>query len=221
MRWRHPEKGLIYPGGFIDLAEETGLIVPLGHWVLATACGQLALWARHPATAHLRLAVNVSARQFRQPSFADEVRSLLEHTGAPADRLKLELTESSLIEDAEGVIERMETLRALGIRFALNDFGTGYSSLAYLKRFPVDELKIDRLFVSGLLSDRGDHQIVRSVIDLAHNFELRAVAEGVEEEAIRAELGRMGCDLVQGYLVSRPLPEREFRAWWLARGKGR
>ncbi len=126
-----------------------------------------------------------------------------------------------MIGDAERTMAMLTRLKGTGVQLAIDDFGTGYSSLAYLKRFPVDELKIDRLFVSGLLADRGDHQIVRSVIDLAHNFELRAVAEGVEEEDTRAELARMGCDLVQGYLISRPLPEREFRAWWASREKGR
>ncbi|MBV2264731.1 MAG: EAL domain-containing protein [Thauera sp.] len=212
VRWRHPEKGLIHPGGFIDLAEETGLIVPLGHWVLATACGQLALWARHPATAHLRLAVNVSARQFRQPSFADEVRSLLEHTGAPADRLKLELTESSLIEDAEAVIERMETLRALGIRFALDDFGTGYSSLAYLKRLPLAQLKIDQSFVRDLMSDPNDASIVRTILALGDSLGLAVIAEGVETEAQYAFLAAHGCRAYQGYLFGRPVARDVFEA---------
>jgi EAL domain-containing protein (putative c-di-GMP-specific phosphodiesterase class I) len=149
----------------------------------------------------------------------DIVEQALGTWGIPADRITLEITESSMIGDAERTMAMLTRLKGTGVQLAIDDFGTGYSSLAYLKRFPVDELKIDRLFVSGLLTDRGDHQIVRSVIDLAHNFDLRAVAEGVEEEAARAELARMGCDLVQGYLVSRPLPEREFRSWWTAREK--
>ncbi len=141
--------------------------------------------------------------------------------GVDPAKLTLEITESAMIGDAERSMAMLTRLKSTGVQLSIDDFGTGYSSLAYLKRFPVDELKIDRLFVNGLLTDRGDLQIVRSVIDLAHNFELRAVAEGVEDEATRAELARLGCDLAQGHFLSRPLPERDFRAWWKAREKGR
>ncbi len=212
LRWRHPHKGLLAPGGFIELAEDTGLIVPIGHWVLETACRQLARWAQRTQTAHLQLAVNVSARQFRQPSFADEVRALLELTGAPAERLKLELTESSLIEDAEGVIDRMEALRALGIRFALDDFGTGYSSLAYLKRLPLAQLKIDQSFVRDVISDPNDATIARTILALGSNLGLAVIAEGVETEEQYAFLAAQGCRDYQGYLFGRPVPLDVFEA---------
>ncbi len=212
LRWRHPHKGLLAPGGFIELAEETGLIVPIGHWVLETACRQLARWAQRAQTAHLRLAVNVSARQFRQPSFADEVRALLESTGAPAERLKLELTESSLIEDAEAVIERMQALRALGIRFALDDFGTGYSSLAYLKRLPLTQLKIDQSFVRDVMSDPNDATIARTILALGSNLGLAVIAEGVETEEQYDFLAAQGCRDYQGYLFGRPVPMEMFEA---------
>jgi diguanylate cyclase (GGDEF)-like protein len=212
LRWRHPHKGLLAPGGFIELAEETGFIVPIGHWVLETACRQLARWAQRAQTAHLRLAVNVSARQFRQPSFADEVRALLESTGAPAERLKLELTESSLIEDAEAVIERMQALRALGIRFALDDFGTGYSSLAYLKRLPLTQLKIDQSFVRDVMSDPNDATIARTILALGSNLGLAVIAEGVETEEQYDFLAAQGCRDYQGYLFGRPVPMEVFEA---------
>ena len=212
LRWRHPHKGLLAPGGFIELAEETGLIVPIGHWVLETACRQLARWAQQAQTAHLRLAVNVSARQFRQPSFANEVRALLESTGAPAERLKLELTESSLIEDAEAVIERMQALRALGIRFALDDFGTGYSSLAYLKRLPLTQLKIDQSFVRDVMSDPNDATIARTILALGSNLGLAVIAEGVETEEQYDFLAAQGCRDYQGYLFGRPVPMEVFEA---------
>jgi diguanylate cyclase (GGDEF)-like protein/PAS domain S-box-containing protein len=212
LRWRHPEKGLLYPAAFIDLAEETGLIVPLGYWVLETACNQLAQWAARPEMAHLRLAVNVSARQFHQPAFADQVRELLQRTGAPADRLKLELTESTLIEDAECVIEHMACLRALGIRFSLDDFGTGYSSLAYLKRLPLTQLKIDQSFVRDVLSDPNDATIVRTILALGNSFGLSVIAEGVETEEQCAFLAENGCRDYQGYLFSRPVPLVDFEA---------
>ncbi len=212
LRWRHPHKGLLAPGGFIELAEETGLIVPIGHWVLETACRQLARWSLQAQTAHLQLAVNVSARQFRQPRFADEVRALLAQTGAPAERLKLELTESSLIEDAEGVIERMEALRALGIRFSLDDFGTGYSSLAYLKRLPLAQLKIDQSFVRDVMSDPNDATIARTILALGSNLGLAVIAEGVETEEQYDFLAAQGCRDYQGYLFGRPLPMEMFEA---------
>jgi diguanylate cyclase (GGDEF)-like protein/PAS domain S-box-containing protein len=212
LRWRHPHKGLLAPGGFIELAEETGLIVPIGHWVLETACRQLARWAQRAQTAHLRLAVNVSARQFRQPSFADEVRALLASTGAPAERLKLELTESSLIEDAGAVIERMQALRALGIRFALDDFGTGYSSLAYLKRLPLTQLKIDQSFVRDVMSDPNDATIARTILALGSNLGLAVIAEGVETEEQYDFLAAQGCRDYQGYLFGRPVALEVFEA---------
>ena len=212
LRWRHPARGLICPSSFIGLAEETGLIVPIGIWVLRTACIQLAAWAARPEAAHLRLAVNVSARQFRQAGFTDQLRELLAATGAPADRLKLELTESTLIEDAEAVVERMEELRALGIRFSLDDFGTGYSSLAYLKRLPLSQLKIDQSFVRDVMSDANDAAIVETILGLGCSLGLSVIAEGVESEDQFAFLTARGCREHQGYLFGRPMALRDFEA---------
>ncbi len=219
LRWRHPTSGPISPTTVVGIAENTGTIGSLTFWVLNTVLRNAAQLAKEGITP--RFSVNLSTRTLVEHELPDIVEQALGTWSVEPGRITLEITESSMIGDAERTMAMLTRLKGTGVQLSIDDFGTGYSSLAYLKRFPVDELKIDRLFVSGLLSDRGDHQIVRSVIDLAHNFELRAVAEGVEDEAIRAELGRMGCDLVQGYLVSRPIPEREFRAWWLARGKGR
>jgi diguanylate cyclase (GGDEF)-like protein/PAS domain S-box-containing protein len=212
LRWRHPARGLIFPGSFIGLAEETGLIVPIGTWVLRTACLQLAAWAARPETAHLRLAVNVSARQFRQAGFTDQLRELIVLTGAPASRLELELTESTLIEDAEAVVERMEELRALGIRFSLDDFGTGYSSLAYLKRLPLSQLKVDQSFVRDVMSDANDATIVETILGLGGSLGLSVIAEGVESEDQFAFLAARGCREHQGYLFGRPMGLRDFEA---------
>lgn len=212
LRWRHPARGLIFPGSFIGLAEETGLIVPIGTWVLRTACLQLAAWAARPETAHLRLAVNVSARQFRQAGFTDQLRELIVLTGAPASRLELELTESTLIEDAEAVVERMEELRALGIRFSLDDFGTGYSSLAYLKRLPLSQLKVDQSFVRDVMSDANDATIVETILGLGDSLGLSVIAEGVESEDQFAFLAARGCREHQGYLFGRPMGLRDFEA---------
>jgi len=186
--------------------------VPIGIWVLRTACIQLAAWAARPEAAHLRLAVNVSARQFRQAGFTDQLRELLAATGAPADRLKLELTESTLIEDAEAVVERMEELRALGIRFSLDDFGTGYSSLAYLKRLPLSQLKIDQSFVRDVMSDANDAAIVETILGLGGSLGLSVIAEGVESEDQFAFLTARGCREHQGYLFGRPMALRDFEA---------
>ena len=219
LRWRHPTSGPIPPTTIIGIAENTGIIGSLTFWVLNAVLRNAAHLAKEGITP--RFSVNLSTRTLVDHELPDIVEQALGTWGVPAGRITLEITESSMIGDAERTMAMLTRLKGTGVELAIDDFGTGYSSLAYLKRFPVDELKIDRLFVSGLLADRGDHQIVRSVIDLAHNFDLRAVAEGVEEEDTRAELARMGCDLVQGYLISRPLPEREFRAWWASREKGR
>ncbi len=219
LRWRHPTSGPISPTTVVGIAENTGTIGSLTFWVLNAVLRNAAQLAKEGITP--RFSVNLSTRTLVEHELPDIVEQALGTWSVEPGRITLEITESSMIGDAERTMAMLTRLKGTGVQLSIDDFGTGYSSLAYLKRFPVDELKIDRLFVSGLLTDRGDHQIVRSVIDLAHNFELRAVAEGVEDEAIRAELARMGCDLVQGYLVSRPLPEREFRAWWLAREKGR
>lgn len=212
LRWWHPTRGLLSPGAFIQLAEETGLIVPLGHWVLETACKQLASWAGRPETSGLVLSVNVSARQFQQPGFTEEVAELLQRTGAPANRLKIELTESVLLEHAEEAIRNMERLCSLGIGFSLDDFGTGYSSLAYLKRLPLTQLKIDQSFVRHVTTDPSDATIVRTILALGDSLGLSVIAEGVETEDQLALLAQSGCKDYQGYLFGHPLPLREFEA---------
>jgi diguanylate cyclase (GGDEF)-like protein/PAS domain S-box-containing protein len=206
LRWRHPRRGLVSPAEFIGLAEQSGLILGVGQWVLRTACRQLVAWAREPATRALSLAVNVSARQFRQNDFVAQVQAVLEETGADPQRLKLELTESVLISDVEDAIRKMGALRERGVRFALDDFGTGYSSLSYLKRLPLDQLKIDQGFVRDVLTDPNDAAIVRTILALAQSMELQAVAEGVESEGQRQFLLDNGCTVFQGYLFGRPGP---------------
>jgi diguanylate cyclase (GGDEF)-like protein/PAS domain S-box-containing protein len=210
VRWQHPERGLVSPAEFIPLAEETGLILPLGQWVLRTACNQLALWAARPETAHLTLAVNVSARQFSLPNLVEEVLALIKYTGAPAGKLKLELTESLLLDNAEDIIAKMLALKTHGVGFSLDDFGTGYSSLSYLKRLPLDQLKIDQSFVRDVLSDSNDAAIARTIVALGQSLGLGVIAEGVETEAQRNFLADNGCLAYQGYLFSRPLPLAEF-----------
>ena len=213
LRWSDPKRGMVSPAEFIPLAEETGLILPIGNWVLETACRQLALWAKEPAMAHLTVAVNVSAKQFHQRDFVDQVLSALGRTGAKPDRLKLEMTESLLLAHVEDVIAKMNALKGGGVTFSLDDFGTGYSSLSYLKRLPLDQLKIDQGFVREILSDPNDAAIARMVIALADSMGLSVIAEGVETEAQRDFLSALGCHHYQGYLFSRPLPIQEFEAF--------
>ena len=210
LRWQHPERGMVSPAEFIPLAEESGLILPLGHWVLHTACRQLVAWAAQPALSHLTLAVNVSARQFGLPNFVEEVLALVDHTGADPYKLKLELTESLLLENAEDIIDKMMALKARGVGFSLDDFGTGYSSLSYLKRLPLDQLKIDQSFVRDILTDPNDAAIARMIVALARSMGLAVIAEGVETQAQRDCLGNNGCRSYQGYLFSRPLPPEAF-----------
>ncbi|WP_066704867.1 sensor domain-containing protein [Curvibacter delicatus] len=206
VRWQHPQRGLVGPGEFIDLAEQTGLILPIGQWVLQAACQQLVAWEGQAATQGLTLSVNVSARQFRRSDFVAQVLAVLHDCGADPQRLKLELTESVLLSDVEDAIRKMSALRSCGVRFALDDFGTGYSSLAYLKRLPLDQLKIDQTFVRDVLEDANDAAIVRTILALAHSMDLMAVAEGVETEGQRQFLLANGCTLFQGYLFGRPVP---------------
>jgi len=210
IRWSHPQRGIVAPGGFISLAEETGLILDLGSWVLETACEQIALWARSQETAHLAVAVNISALQFRQPEFVQQVLDALRRTGADPRRLKLELTESMLVDNIEEVIAKMTSLRALEIGFSLDDFGTGYSSLSYLKRLPLDQLKIDRSFVRDLPADSSSGAIAEAIISMGKAMGMPVIAEGVETEEQRAFLARLGCHSFQGFLTSRPLPLIEF-----------
>jgi diguanylate cyclase (GGDEF)-like protein len=213
VRWQHPQRGIVSPGEFISLAEDTGLILSIGHWVLETACAQLTLWASRPEMTHLTIAVNVSARQFYQQDFVDQVLAVLDQTGANPKRLKLELTESLLVDDVEGVILKMSALKSRGVGFSLDDFGTGYSSLSYLKRLPLDQLKIDQGFVRDILTDSDDAAIAKMVVALAESLGLSVIAEGVELEAQRDFLARHGCHAYQGYLFSRPLALKEFESF--------
>ena len=213
LRWQHPERGLVSPLEFIPLAEDTGLILSVGHWVMESACSQLASWAAKPEMAHLTIAVNVSASQFHHREFVKQVLDALELSGANPQRLKLELTESLLVRDIEDVIEKMTTLRATGVTFALDDFGTGYSSLSYLKRLPLDQLKIDQAFVKDILTNANDAAIAKMIVSLAEAMGLTVIAEGVETEAQRGFLELQGCRAYQGYLFSHPLPMDRFEAF--------
>ena len=206
VRWQHPQRGLVYPLEFIHQAEASRLIVPLGRWVLETACRQLAAWAAQPDTALLTVAVNVSGRQLHQVDFVDQVLAVLRDTGADPHRLKLEVTESVLLHDIEDVVAKMTALRAEGVGFSLDDFGTGYSSLIYLKRLPLAQLKIDQSFVRDVLTDGNDAAIARTVIALGQSLGLAVIAEGVETEAQRDFLARHGCRNYQGNLFGRPGP---------------
>ncbi len=209
LRWNHPERGRVPPGVFIPVAESHGLIVEIGRWVLEEACRQLAVWAEDPVRSHWSIAINVSARQLYEADFVARVEQVLAATGANPSHLRLEITESMLQEDLERTIGKMASLRLKGVRFSLDDFGTGYSSLSYLKRMPIDQLKIDRSFVSGVQNDRNDAAIVRTILSLAASLEVEVVAEGVEEEDQFAYLVQHGCQFFQGYLVARPVPAAE------------
>lgn len=206
VRWQHPVRGLVPPMAFIPVAEQTGLILPLGHWVLEQACAQLVRWAQDETTAHLTVSVNVSARQFRQQDFAVKVLNLLQTTGANAHQLKLELTESLLLSDVQDAILKMAELNAVGVSFSLDDFGTGYSSLSYLRQLPLQQLKIDQSFVQEMLSGHNDAVIARTVLALGLNMGLGVVAEGVETADQQAYLVSHGCRMFQGYLFGRPVP---------------
>ncbi len=213
VRWRHPLRGLVSPIEFIRVAETSDLILPLGAWILEEACMQLTRWANQPGFAHLTLAVNVSARQFQQPDFVQLVLTVLARTGANPMRLKLEITESMLIDDIESIIEKMTTLKAQGVAFSLDDFGTGYSSLSYLKQLPLDQLKIDRSFVHDVLTDPNDAAIARMVIVLAETLGLEVIAEGVETAAQQTLLTSQGCQNFQGFYISRPVTDTQFEAF--------
>lgn len=210
LRWHHPQRGMVLPAEFVPATEESGLILALGDWVLETACTQLLAWATQPATASLCLAINVSPRQFRQTDFVDRVLAVLAASGADPRKLKLELTESLLLDDVTQTIAKMEALKANGVGISLDDFGTGYSSLTYLKRLPICELKIDRSFVRDILGSPDDAAIVSTILTLARNMGIEAIAEGVESEAQRVFLFGLGCKAFQGYLFGHPLPLVEF-----------
>ncbi|HEY5801149.1 MAG TPA: EAL domain-containing protein, partial [Burkholderiaceae bacterium] len=210
LRWQHPQRGMVPPAQFIPVAEECGLILPLGAWVLASACAQLALWAHQPRFAHLTLAVNVSPRQFNQPGFVSQLLALLVDTGADPSRLKLELTEGLLLESTGAVIDTIVALKQAGVGFSLDDFGTGYCSLSYLKRLPPDQLKIDQSFVRDLPANASDAAIVRTIVALGHSLGIAVIAEGVETAAQRDALHIAGCHAYQGYLFGKPLPLAQF-----------
>jgi len=213
LRWEHPQRGMVSPGVFIPLAEESGRILGIGRWVLERACDQLAQWSDLPTRRDLTISVNVSPVQFRQADFVGMVRELLATTGADPRRLVLEVTESLFLQDPVVARDTMQSLSELGVRFALDDFGTGYSSLGYLKRLPLDELKIDQSFVRDLLESPADAAIVETIIALADRLGMRVIAEGVESEAQAEWLRAHGCRRFQGYLYARPAP--------LAAGTGR
>lgn len=209
LRWDHPTKGLQLPKEFIPVAERNGLILPIGHWVLNVACQQLKTWAACPATANLTLSVNVSVQQFREAGFVAQVLSIIESVDIDPSRLRLELTESILIDDMEDVIEKMEVLKASGVGLVLDDFGTGYSSLNYLRRLPLSQLKIDQTFVRNIPNNLQDQAIARAIIALGTELELKVIAEGVENERQLQCLIEQGCKAFQGYFLGAPVPIRE------------
>ncbi|RFP23023.1 EAL domain-containing protein [Duganella sp. BJB488] len=212
VRWAHPQRGLVPPAEFIPVAEESNLILPLGRWVMREACQRLAAWAGDARTAGLEMAVNVSASQFHRPDFVEHVLETLAQTGARAARLRLELTESLLLKDVGGTVEKMQRLRAAGVSFALDDFGTGYSSLSYLHRLPLDQLKIDRSFIWGAAKEDSGAAIVRIIVSLGKALNMSVLAEGVETQQQLDFVIAEGCQYYQGYLFSKPLPEPELLA---------
>jgi EAL domain-containing protein (putative c-di-GMP-specific phosphodiesterase class I) len=211
LRWHHPERGVIAPAEFVPVLEETGLIVPVGEWVVRRACEDLKAWQASNLRV-LPVAVNLSARQFRQQQLDARIRSLVRNAGVDPQLIELEITESQLMQDPDHAIRVMNALRDAGIRIAIDDFGTGYSSLSYLTRFPVAALKIDRSFVADALSDAADAAIVRTIIDMAHTLNFTVVAEGVETDGQMDFLRQFGCEQGQGYLFARPMPASEFAA---------
>ncbi len=210
IRWRHPRMGNIPPADFIPLAEETGLIVPIGNWVLRAACAQLAQWETQPETRHLTMSVNVSASQFRQPDFVQSVTEIVRLSGITPSRLKLELTESMFVDNVESTTAKMNALTAIGIVWSLDDFGTGYSSLSVLHRFPLGQIKIDKAFVRDMLTNKSNMVVTEAIIALAANLNLQVIAEGVETVAQLNRLREAGCHAYQGYLFSPPVDIEAF-----------
>jgi EAL domain-containing protein (putative c-di-GMP-specific phosphodiesterase class I) len=226
LRWQHPTLGILAPGHFLSAAEESGLIVPIGEWVLRTACAQNARWARDGHRG-LRVSVNVASQQFLEPDFASVVRQALEASGLPPVSLELELTESSLLRDVNITVDTLRTLKDLGVRLAIDDFGTGYSALAYLKRLPIDVLKIDQSFVRSLCTDPADATITQTIVELAAGLNLTTIAEGVETFEQLLLLGSFGCKRMQGFLFGQPVPAEMFTHWlenppfrWIQGGDG-
>ena len=212
LRWNHPRRGVLGPVEFIPVAEETGLIIPLGRMVLEQACQQAAAWAGVAGSNSIPIAVNVSARQFRQPDFVCHVLETIERTGARPENLKLEITESMLLDNLEETVAVMQSLKAHGLQFSLDDFGTGYSSLAYLKRLPLDQLKIDRSFVRDILVNTTNGALAQAIISLARALGLLVIAEGVETDEQLALLSSLGCGCYQGFLFSKAVPAAEFES---------
>ena len=205
IRWEHPERGLLNPGEFIRVAEETGLIVPMGAWVLDQSCRQIMRWqASIPDLGPLKISVNLSGRQLAHPNLVADVKQIITDTHINPSQVELEITESVLMDDVEVSEDALGQLKKLGVKLAVDDFGTGYSSLSYLRRFPVDVLKVDRSFVDGLGEDPSDSAIVTAIITLAHTLGLSAVGEGVETQTQLDELRHLGCDMAQGFLMARP-----------------
>lgn len=217
IRWQHPIHGLVPPADFIPLAEETGLIIPIGQWVLETACAQIKAWEEDPVFSQLQIAVNVSPRQFRQVDFVEKINHIIRRTAINPDRLKLELTESLLLDDIDDCIHKMNALREVGVFFSMDDFGTGHSSLSYLTQLPLDQLKIDRSFIHNIGEKAADAVIVQTIIGMSKNLGMRVIAEGVETELQRIFLERLGCQIYQGFLFSEPLPVESFES--LFKGK--
>ena len=214
IRWEHPDRGFVSPGDFISLAEDTGLILPIGLWVLRRACEQLAKWQwQAPANRQLFMSVNLSSKQLAQSALVNQIRAILQETHVDARHLKLEITESAVMDNAETAVQLLRRLKALGVQLSIDDFGTGYSSLGYLHRFPVDTLKIDRSFI-GRIGEAADNiEIVRTVVSLAENMGMEVVAEGVETLAQLSQLRKLNCQYGQGYLFSRPVDASAIDAW--------
>ncbi|TAN71829.1 MAG: EAL domain-containing protein [Methylobacter sp.] len=210
LRWEHPKHGLLAPHQFIDIAEQTGLIQPIGMWVLQTACEQLKLWQSDPLKKDLLLAVNISSGQFSRPEFVEQLLQILDKTGVNATGLKLELSESLMLHYIANTIEKMEALKQLGIRFSMDNFGTGYSSLSQLKRLPIDQLKIDQFLMRDIGTDSYEAMIVKTIIDMTHNLGIDVLAGGVETEQQFIRLKQLGCSAYQGYLFGEPVPLNEF-----------
>ena len=212
LRWHHPTRGMVSPATFIPLSEETGLILPLGQWILETACARIKSWESSYATRDLVLAVNISARQLNADGFVDQVAAVLQASAIAPSRLKLEITESMLLSGIERVIDTMQRIKALGVGFSLDDFGTGYSSLQYLRRLPLDQVKIDQSFVRDIVQHSRDQAIVGTIVAMARSLDLGVIAEGVETLEQRDLLAGRGCKHFQGYLFSKPIPALAFEA---------
>ena len=214
LRWQHPTRGLVSPDRFIPIAERTGLIHPIGRWVLHEACRQAMIWrSRHPLNSDLSVSVNISARQFQSEDLIDDIMNALEETGLPAEALELEMTESVLFEHTDENVSQLQRLKALGIKLAIDDFGTGYSSLAYLHRFAVDVLKIDRTFISQLNASEAEQELVRNILRIGQSLHMTTIAEGIETEEQWTSITGLGCDLGQGYHFARPLPASKVDEW--------